>query len=280
MFCKKCGKEVKEGTAFCGHCGAPMNQSGGQGALPLAGGGFGTIGSGSLVGNSSENKNSPGGSMGKNKLFAIGAAAAVLVLVIGLGAALFSGKSGKADSIEGTWKWECGFGGLGALADEFFVEELEEMGIRESDLPNVQGVLEFDKNGKWEFHIDEKEYIKTALEAGEIMLDAMLEEGYMNEDEAEEAMEELKEMTEDEEMRKAALEEMSFMEWSGDYEADTKKGEIELTVKRAFGEKDSAEVILEYEIEDKKLSLDIQEDEDGCMGQWESLGIFDQDLTR
>ena len=206
MFCKKCGKEVKEGTAFCGHCGA---------------------------------------------------AAAVLVLVIGLGAALFSGKSGKADSIEGTWKWECSFGGLGALADEFFVEELEEMGIRESDLPNVQGVLEFDKNGKWEFHIDEKEYIKTALEAGEIMLDAMLEEGYINEDE-----------------------EMSFLEWSGDYEADTKKGEIELTVKRAFGEKDSAEVILEYEIEDKKLSLDIQEDEDGCMGQWESLGIFDQDLTR
>lgn len=44
MFCKKCGKEVKEGTAFCGHCGDPMNQSGGQGTLPPMNGGFGTIG--------------------------------------------------------------------------------------------------------------------------------------------------------------------------------------------------------------------------------------------
>lgn len=278
MFCKKCGKEVKEGTAFCGHCGAPMNQSGGQGTLPPMNGGFGTIGSGSLAGNSSENKSSSGGSVGKNKPFVIGAA--VAVLVIGLGAILFLGKFGKADSIEGTWRWECSFSELGALADEFFVEELEEMGIRESDLPNVQGVLEFDKNGKWEFHIDEKEFITATLEFMEKMVDTAVEEGYMNEDEAEEAMEELKEATEDEEMRKEVLEEMSFLEWSGDYEADTKKGEIELTVKRAFGEKDSAEVILEYEIEDKKLSLDIQEDEDGCMGQWESLGIFDQDLTR
>lgn len=283
MFCKKCGKEVKEGTAFCGHCGAPMNQSGGQGTLPPMNGGFGTIGSGSLAGNSSENKSSSGGSVGKNKPFVIGAA--VAVLIIGLGAILLFWKFGKTDSIEGTWKWECNLGDVtvsqyGALEDELFVEDMEEMGIKASDFPNMQGVLEFDKNGKWEFHIDEKEFIKALLESMEKMVDTAVEEGYANEDEAEEAMEYIKEMEEDEEMQKELLEAMSFLEWSGDYEADTEKGEIELTVKRVFNEKYSAEVILDYEIEDNKLRLDIQEDEDGDMKLWESIEIFDQDLTR
>ena len=221
--------------------------------------------------------------MGKNRPFVIGAA--VAVLVIGLGAILLFGKAGKADSIEGTWKWECNLGDVAtsqytALEDEIFVEDMEEMGIKASDFPNVQGVLEFDKNGKWEFHIDEKEFIKATLESGKIMVDAMLEEGYMNEDEAEDAMEDIKEMAKDEDMQKELLEAMSFLEWSGDYEADTEKGEIELTVKRISNEKYSAEAILDYEIEDKKLRLDIQEDEGGDMKLWESMEIFDQDLTR
>lgn len=27
MFCRKCGKEVKDGLKFCTNCGAPLNQT-------------------------------------------------------------------------------------------------------------------------------------------------------------------------------------------------------------------------------------------------------------
>lgn len=275
MFCKKCGKEVKEGAAFCDSCGAPMNQGGGQqGTLPPMNTGYGAIGSGSLAGGGS----GTGNANGKNKMIIIGAAAVALVLVIGLGIALFSGKS---EGIEGTWEWECSLSEIGSLAGEFPTEEeMEEMGIKMSDLPNLRGTLEFSKDGKWEFSLDEEHYMKAAVEMVEIMLDAMLEEGYMDEDEAEDTMAEIKEMMKDEEMMEEALEELSVLEWSGDYEADAKKEEIELTIKKAYGEKESGEVVLEYEIDGEKLSLDIEEDEEGYMDQWEGLGIFDGDLTR
>lgn len=275
MFCRKCGKEVKEGATFCGHCGAPVNPTGApQGGLPPMTAGYGIMDSGSLGGNN--NSKSQEHRIGKNQLFVAGAAVVVLVLVIGLGIALFSGKS---NSIAGTWKWECGFGEFASSFQDgdFFMGNLEDIGIKTSDFPDVQGTLEFDKDGKWEFRVDGEHYIKVTLEAAEIMLDAVVEEGYLEEDQAEDAMEELKEETGDKEAVEEAL---SVCEWSGTYEADAKKGEIELTIKRAAGQKASAEVLLDYEIDGKKLSLEVQEDEDNQMNVWETMGIFDEDLTR
>lgn len=69
MFCKKCGKEVKEGTVFCGFCGASTGQAAGpqkQSALPPIAGGPGAAAAGASAG-----KGSIGELLVKNRLAAI-----------------------------------------------------------------------------------------------------------------------------------------------------------------------------------------------------------------
>lgn len=60
---------------------------------------------------------------------------------------------------------------------------------------------------------------------------------------------------------------------------NVEKGEIELTITEAMGEEKSEKVLLEYQVEDGKLSLEVQEDESGIMEPWQEMGFFDKKLS-
>lgn len=67
--------------------------------------------------------------------------------------------------------------------------------------------------------------------------------------------------------------------WSGSYTVNEEEGEIELTITEAMGEEKSEKVLLEYQVEDGKLSLEVQEDESGIMEPWQEMGFFDKKLS-
>lgn len=46
-----------------------------------------------------------------------------------------------------------------------------------------------------------------------------------------------------------------------------------------MGEEKSEKVLLEYQVEDGKLSLEVQEDESGIMEPWQEMGFFDKKLS-
>lgn len=91
----------------------------------------------------------------------------------------------------------------------------EDAGVDFSDLPKVQGVLEFHKNGTWEFYIEKE----SAMEGNRGFVDDIL--GDSDDEDAVEACEEYLEALNDE------LDDLlEVFEWSGDYELDEKEGEI------------------------------------------------------
>lgn len=270
MFCKKCGKEVKEGTVFCGFCGASTGQAAGpqkQSALPPIAGGPGAAAAGASAG-----KGSIGELLVKNRLAAICGGAAVLVVIIILAAVLFRKPSG----ITGEWNGEYGFKEFWRTAvyissDDF--RAYEDAGVDFSDLPKVQGVLEFHKNGTWEFYIEKE----SAMEGNRGFVDDIL--GDSDDEDAVEACEEYLEALNDE------LDDLlEVFEWSGDYELDEKEGEITLTINKAgIGSvsKNANEAVLSYKIKDGKLTLKIEEaDGDNRISQLEVLGLFDEKMSR
>ena len=66
---------------------------------------------------------------------------------------------------------------------------------------------------------------------------------------------------------------------SGSYTVNEEEGEIELNITEAMGEEKSEKVLLEYQVEDGKLSLEVQEDESGIMEPWQEMGFFDKKLS-
>ncbi len=267
MFCKKCGKEVKEGTVFCGYCGAPVGQTAGpqqQSAFPPVGGGGQSV--------AAAGKGGIGELLDKNKLLVIGAGAAVLlIIIIVLAVVLFKKPSG----ITGEWHGEYDFKNFWRAAgyiteDDFRIHE--DAGVDFSALPKVEGVLEFHKNGTWEFYLEKK----SAMEGNKALVDDIRDN---TDDEDAEAYEKYLEALNDE------LDDLlEVFVWSGDYEINEEEGEIELTITKAgIGSisKKSNEAVLSYKIKSGKLTLKIEEtDGDNRIYQLEELGLFDEKLSR
>lgn len=269
MFCKKCGKEVKEGTVFCGYCGAPVGQTTGpqqQSAFPPMGGGQSVAAAGTPAG-----KGGIGELLAKNKLLAIGVGAAVLVIIV-LAVVLFRKPSGITGEWNGEYDFKNFWQAAGYVTEDVFRFH-EDAGVDFSALPKVEGVLEFHKNGTWEFYLEKK----SAMEGNKALIDDMRDN--TDDEDAEEACEEYLEALNDE------LDDLlEVFVWSGDYEIDEEKGEIELTITKAgIGSisKKSNEAVLSYKIKSGKLTLKIEEtDGDNRIYQLEELGLFDEKLSR
>ena len=86
MFCPKCGKEIKDGSKFCKHCGSKLKQND------------------SADTNAANAVPAPAGNDDRNKKIIIGvliAAIVILALVfVGLSTGLFSGDSNSADNAQ------------------------------------------------------------------------------------------------------------------------------------------------------------------------------------
>ena len=111
MFCPKCGKEVQEGSSFCGNCGASL---GAKAANAAGGAGAQNAGSGAPASNAAATGTGAATVAGATKKsgkkkkgpIAIVAAIVVVVIVAVIGVNVFGGASGVAvkDSAEAyTW---------------------------------------------------------------------------------------------------------------------------------------------------------------------------------
>ncbi len=288
MFCKKCGKEVKDGAAFCPHCGANVGQptgtqQGQQTTISSVGGGM--YETGATV--TSTGSDGAGGKKPKNLIPIIGAGAAVVLVAVIVVVLLL----GRSAGLVGEWKVEYDVEGLykvmeqitgyGATAAD--LDMLEDAGMDLDSLPKTEGILKFHKDGTWEFYLDEKSFEKAMKKLLEEAFDAMVEEENLDKDDSEyddlkEAYEETLEEMEDE-LKDGFLE---VTEYSGEYEINKKKDEIKLTIKKAGGDKVSkSKAELVYKIKDGKLKLKIEEEDDAyIVYQLDRLGLFDEKLSK
>lgn len=111
MFCPKCGKEVQEGSSFCGNCGASLgdkaaNAAGGVGAQNADSGAPASNAAASVAGSAAAAGAAKKSGKKKKGPIAIVAAIVVIVIVAVIGVNVFGGASGVAvkDSTEAyTW---------------------------------------------------------------------------------------------------------------------------------------------------------------------------------
>lgn len=154
----------------------------------------------------------------------------------------------------------------------------------------VPGFLEFSKDDTWKLHVDEDDFYNVYAEVCFEVLSAMdagtrsevMEKAdwiaFMNAPEAERGKV-IKELVFDKEQQEEAQRLFNRAVWSGSYTVNEEEGEIELTITEAMGEEKSEKVLLEYQVEDGKLSLEVQEDERGIMELWQEIGFFDKKLS-
>ena len=154
----------------------------------------------------------------------------------------------------------------------------------------VPGFLEFSKDDTWKLHVDEDDFYNVFAEVCFEMFSAMdadtrnevIEEAdwiaFMNAPKAERGKV-MKELVFDKEQQEELQRLFKRAVWSGSYTVNEEEGEIELTITEAMGEEKSEKVLLEYQVEDGKLSLEVQEDESGIMEPWQEMGFFDKKLS-
>lgn len=104
MFCKKCGKEVKDGAGFCPKCGEKVNAVSGQAQAPAAmGAGMAWTGASAVP---VQTQKKPGLTDEQKKGIVIAAGAAVVALVLILLVVRLLRGGNESYSLVGTWNSE------------------------------------------------------------------------------------------------------------------------------------------------------------------------------